>query len=109
MIKKYLKTTQFLSLATLFLSSCAFSVHQYHVSDTVPGTTLENSVEINAHREKFIVMGFSNNTDYVDEAFASLKKQCPQTITNINSRYSTALGLFSWTSTVKMTARCLKE
>lgn len=89
----------------LALVGCTHSVHQVHTSDfngMKPGAKAVESLG-----EQFVVMGFVTQTDYVDQAYRNLQKQCSGTITGITSRYSTSLGFFSWTNKVKMKGYCV--
>ena len=94
-------------------TGCFSSVHEYQAAGYAsptrrePGPPIEaNRIESNA--EQFVVLGITGNTDYVDEAFASLAMQCAGEVVGINTRYSTKLGFFSYTNEIHMQALCLK-
>jgi hypothetical protein len=50
----------------------------------------------------------TDNTHYVDEAYAQLLSQCTGEIVGVNTRYSTKLGFLSYRNTVDMQAFCLR-
>jgi hypothetical protein len=98
-----------ISTALLLLTGCTHALHQYHVSDTVPVPDKSDYKRITSKAEQFTVLGFIYDTNYVDDAFRALKKQCSNgDITGIHTRYSTSHGFFSWTNKIKMTATCIK-
>jgi hypothetical protein len=91
---------------------CAFSVHEYQASGYAPVTTPSGpprkAERIHAHGEQFVVLGVTDNTDYVDEAYASLLAQCTGEIVGLNTRTSTRLGFLSYTNDVDLQAMCLR-
>lgn len=90
------------------LSGCAFSVHQVQVSDFKPYAAIERGEVIKAKGEQFAVMGFVTETQYVDNAYADLQRQCPDgSISGITTQLSTDLGFFSWTNRVLMQGLCV--
>jgi hypothetical protein len=92
-------------LIYFLLAGCAYSVHQVHVADYDFKTKAPR--EISSAAEQFVVLGFTQNTDYVDLAWNQLKQKCDRgEISGVNTRFSTALGFFSWTNKVAMTAYC---
>ncbi len=94
----------FIFLAFL-TGGCAHSVHESHTSDfreMKPGAP-----QIEAASEQFVIMGFVNDTNYVNAAFNELQTKCPGRITGITTRYSTSLGFFSWTNKIHMTGYCI--
>lgn len=94
----------------LILSSCAHSIHSVHTSDFLPGAPIEAGEMVKATSEQFVVMGFVDNTQYVNSAYQKLMDACPDgRITGITTQYSTALGFFSWTNKVLMQGLCLRS
>lgn len=92
----------------LALTSCAHSIHEVHTSDFLPAAPIESGKIVKASGEQFVIMGFTDNTNYVDEAYDRLLQACPQgRITGITTQYSTALGFFSWTEKILMQGLCL--
>ena len=53
------------------------------------------------------MLGVTDNTEYVDEAYQRLLDQCQGDIVGVNTRYSTKLGFLSFKNTVEMQAFCL--
>ena len=99
--------------ATSGTIGCFSSVHEYQAAGYASPTRREPGPPIAASRiqsdaRQFVVLGLTGNTDYVDEAYASLTTQCPGEIVGVNTRYSTKLGFFSYTNEVHMQALCLK-
>lgn len=97
-----------LLLAALF-SSCAHSVHQVHTSDFDPYAPIESGKMISAQAEQFVILGFTSETEYVNQAYQKLMAQCPGRITGITTQLSTSLGFFSWTNKTLMQGLCLKN
>jgi hypothetical protein len=99
-----------LLIALTALSACAHSIHEVHTSDFSPGAAIEQGEMVKATGEQFVIMGITDNTAYVDEAYKSLMSACPKgTITGITTQYSTALGFFSWTNKILMQGLCLAK
>lgn len=85
------------------ISSCAHSIHQVHTSDFVKSS---NGKVIQAKAEQFVILGFTKQTDYVDQAYASLLKQCPGSISGITTQISTSLSFLSWTNKALIQGIC---
>lgn len=99
-----------LLLTAAILAGCAHSVHMVHTSDFVPYAKIEQGDVVKGHADQFVVLGFTGNTDYVDEAYRQLMQACPEgTITGITSQISTDLGFFSWTNHALMQGLCVKQ
>jgi hypothetical protein len=57
---------------------------------------------IKVSSSQFVVIGFAQSTNYVNQAARAFEKTCPNgEIGSIISRYYTALGFFSWTNHVE--------
>ncbi len=95
-----------LSLGFL-LFGCSHALHLTNVSDIDIKVSKKNSVQIDSEGEQFVVLGFVQQTEFVNQAYHDLEKKCPGEISGIQTRYSTSHGFFSWTNKVKMTAWCL--
>ena len=92
----------------LLLSACSYSVHQVHVSDFAPGVARSEGKRITAEATRFIVLGFDDDTDYVDDAYKKLMERCPKGhIQGITTQYSTAHGFFSWTNKIRLQGLCV--
>lgn len=94
--------------AMLTLAGCAHSIHEVHTSDFNPYAPIERGEMVKASTEQFVILGFTGNTDYVNEAYAKLQRTCPQgMVTGITTQYSTSLGFFSWTNKILMQGLCI--
>lgn len=100
-----------LALLALLLSGCTHSLHLVHVSDFDPSYKASNQGDwITSYAEQFTVMGFANDTNYVDRAYSKLKSQCQGGgIQGIQTEFWTSHGFFSWTNKVRMQGLCLKK
>lgn len=99
----------FLSLAAA-LSGCAHSIHQVHTSDFNPYSEIERGEMVKGYAEQFVVLGFVQETNYVNTAQQKLMAACPTgAITGITTQYSTSLGFFSWTNKIMMQGLCVKN
>jgi hypothetical protein len=98
----------FLLGSFLVLTSCAYSVHDVHVSDFTPYQPLEKKGEvIQSQASQFTVMGFVSDTRYVDTARVDLEKKCSGgDISGVVTQLYTELGFFSWTNHIKMQGFC---
>lgn len=99
------RTLLLLFVASL-LSACAHSLHLYQ-ADNQDG---QKGQLIEALTEQKVILGFTQDTNYVNQAFDQLKQQCQSgRVEGINTRYSTSLGFFSWTNKIRMRGYCVKS
>ena len=97
-----------LILASFFTFACTHSVHLVHVGDFKPYQKITSGKRIEAQAEQFVVLGFTQETDYVNLARAELIKKCPGgAIQGPMNRISTSHGFFSWTNKAYMQALCV--
>lgn len=91
-----------------FLVSCAFSMHEVHVSDFQPYAPLEKGGEVvKAVGEQFVILWFASDTNYVDDAYHKLQQQCPNgEISSISSQLYTELGFMSWKNRLLLQGVC---
>jgi hypothetical protein len=102
-------TKVILFLSLLFSFACTHSVHLVNVGDFKPYQKITSGKRIEAKAEQFVVLGFTQETDYVNMARAELMKQCEGgTIQGPMTRISTSHGFFSWTNKAYMQALCVK-
>lgn len=101
----------FAGLVGLFLTTgCAHSIHQVHTSDMIPYAAIESGDIVKGKAEQFVILGFTDNTDYVNQATHQLMAACPQgSISGITTQISTSLGFFSWTNKALMQGLCVKK
>jgi hypothetical protein len=113
-----------LVVAGALACGCSYSLHEYQAAGYAPATISSGAPtvrtaqptraaplaaeRIHAHAEQSVVLGITDNTDYVDEAFASLVSQCPGDVIGLNTRYSTKLGFLSYRNTIDIQALCLR-
>lgn len=99
-----------LILSSLFFIGCAHSIHQVHTSDFLPYAPLEAGKVVKGYGEQFVVLGFTGNTNYVDQAYQQLMLECPGgKISGITTQISTSLGFFSWTNKALLQGLCLNK
>ena len=100
-----------LLLPSLLFMGCTHSLHMAHVSDFAPTYQEYRKGElVKARTEQWTFMGFTGNTDYVDQAYRQMIAECPNgSIQGIVSQYSTSHGFFSWTNFVDMQGLCIKQ
>ena len=99
-------------LSTLFLlSACSHSIHLVHVSDFAPTyKALSEGRIVQSKAEQFVVMGFVQETNYVENAYQQLQASCPGAeIQGITTQFSTSHGFFSWTNFVEMQGLCVQK
>jgi hypothetical protein len=101
------------ALLALLTSGCGYSMHEYHVAGYAPITPAPadgpppKAQWIRARAEQNVVLGITDNTDYVNVAYDRLVQQCSGDIVALNTRYSTKLGFLSYTNTIDVQALCL--
>jgi hypothetical protein len=102
--------------ALLACSGCSYSMHEYQaggyaaspVAGTGAGAAPKQAEWIHARANQNVVLGITNNTRYVDEAYDQLLSQCSGEIVGVNTRYSTRLSFLSYENTVDVQAFCLR-
>ena len=92
-----------------FLLGCTYSVHQVPLSDFRPYVDSSKGKPIESHTKQFVILGFANETHYVDQAYQQLQTQCANgTVTGIASKYYSEHGFFSWTNHLVMQGLCVR-
>jgi hypothetical protein len=65
---------------------------------------------VKGEAEQFVVLGFTQDTSYVERAKSQLVSKCPNgAISGISTQISTDLGFFSWTNRALMQGLCVKS
>lgn len=91
-------------------TGCSHALHLSHIDDIQPVIRSPDAVRVRAQSEQFTVLGFTQDTDYVNQAYAKLQDSCRDgVITGINTRYSTSHGFLSWTNKVRMSGWCVRK
>ncbi len=91
------------------LSSCAHSIHDVYVSDFGGTKQMDANQIIQAKTEQFVILGFTKETDYVNQAYVSLQSKCSGEIVGISTQLSSSLGFLSWTNKALMQGFCLNK
>lgn len=103
-----MKSRLLLSILTLLTIACTHSYHVVHVGDFDPTyASYARGQLVTAESEQFVVLGFVQDTRYVDVAFAKLKSACAGNLQGVQTEYSTDHGFLSWTNRIRMQALCL--
>ncbi|HEY3816653.1 MAG TPA: hypothetical protein VGL81_05755 [Polyangiaceae bacterium] len=101
----------FAGLAVL-ASGCSYSMHEYQAAGYAAATPTSGpprqAVWIHSRADQGVLLGVTDNTDYVDVAYRGLLAECSGDIVGLNTRYSTKLGFLSFKNTVEMQAFCLE-
>jgi hypothetical protein len=101
-----------LALLATLACGCSYSMHEYqaagYAAPSNPGGPPRHAEWIHASADQHVVLGITDNTRYVDEAYDRLIGQCTGDIVAVNTRYSTALSFLSYKNTVDMQAFCLR-
>lgn len=99
-------------LLGLLASGCTYSMHEYqaggYAASPVAGPPRQ-AEWIHARGEQSVVLGVTDNTDYVDHAYTKLLDQCSGEVVGVNTRFSTSLSFLSYTNVVEMRAMCLRD
>jgi hypothetical protein len=98
-------------LLALLLVGCTHSLHVAQYSDFGPTyVAFQKGSWVRASTEQFVVLGFAENTNFVDETYQKLKTACPDgVVQGIETQYTTDHGFFSWTNRVKMQGLCVRR
>lgn len=81
-----------------------------HVGDFKPYQRNTAGEKIEAKSQQTVFLGFTLETDYVNNARKKLMNQCTNgSIQGPVTRLSTSHGFFSWTNTAYMQALCVKK
>lgn len=96
-------------LAVALLSACTHSLHVAHYSDFNPTYASYGRGEmVEAEASQFVIMGFIFQTDYVNEAYDRIQRQCPGgRIQGIETQYTSDHGFMSWTNRIHMQGLCV--
>jgi len=87
--------------------SCAHSIHLVHTTSFDSTLSKKKPKIIKSQSEQFVFLGFSYDTDYVDQAYHSLQKKCQEgRIEGITTQFSTSLGFLSWKNKILMQGLC---
>jgi hypothetical protein len=102
----------FCALLGVLASGCTYSMHEYQAAGyaAVPTAGAPRQAEwIHAHGEQRVILGVTDNTDYIDHAYSDLLDQCTGEVVGLNTRFSTSLGFLSYKNVVEMRAMCLRD
>jgi len=103
-----MRTLAKLTMGAVLLTGCMHSIHQVHVSDFEPFDKFESGNIVSAKAEQFVILGFVQQTDYVNNAYKMLQEKCPKgQLQGITTQYSTSLSFFSWTNKILMQGLCV--
>ena len=94
-------------------TGCTYAMHEYqaagYAATPTPGSPPRQATWVHARAEQSVILGITDNTDYVDHAYEDLLGQCPGEMVGLNTRYSTSLGFLSFRNVVEMRAMCLHD
>lgn len=93
----------------MLASGCSYALHQVHEGDIARIPTSREFKRVKSQGEQKVVLGFVQQTDFVNRAYRDLAKQCEgHEVEGIQTRYSTAHGFLSWTNKVVMQGYCVE-
>lgn len=89
-------------------AACTHSIHQVQVSDFQPYAAIESGNVVKGYAEQFVVLGFTQETNYVNEAVHQLADACPVgELTGITTQISTSHGFLSWKNKALIQGLCV--
>jgi hypothetical protein len=98
-----------LGASLLWLAGCTHSVHLVNFSDFRPYPSGQER-RVEAQAEQQVVLGITDNTNYVNVAYRQLLEKCPRgQLTGIQTKFYTSHGFFSWTEKIAMSGVCAPE
>ncbi len=96
-----------LGLLMIVASGCTHSIHIVNAGGYQPYVKPKKGKLIEAESEQFTILGFTGNTDYVDQAYEEIQSQCRKgKITGVTTQFSTSHGFFSWTNKILIRGTC---
>ena len=106
-----MRAIAFAGLLGLLASGCTYSMHEYQAGGyaAAPVAGARQAEWIHARGEQSVILGVTDNTDYVDHAYADLLDQCSGEVVGVNTRFSTSLGFLSYKNVIEMRAMCLHD
>ncbi len=91
----------------MLLAGCTHSIHMVHTDGFNSGISPNDQAHyVEAVATQDVVFFFAFDTDYVDEAKASLEQQCPTKLSAVSTQYSTSHGFLHWTNKILMKGLC---
>lgn len=95
------------AMLALLGAGCTHSVHLVHVSDFTPYGNEGQKLLVKTERK--VILGFGQDTAYVDDAYRKLMQKCPDgQIVGITTESMTSQGFLSNTDKIYMKGRCVK-
>jgi len=105
---KKLTTAVVLLSSMLLLGGCTSSIHLVNTAGfDQPMPTDAEPRYLVAEAEKNVILGFSFDTDYVDEARESLIAQCDGDLVAVSTQYYTEHDFLHWTNKILMKGICI--
>lgn len=90
--------------------SCSHSIHLVQVGEFTPYGRLKSGKLIRAEATQKSIMGFNQETNYVDNAYEKLQDQCKDgAVKGVTTQFSTSHGFFSWTNKILMQGVCVRS
>ncbi|MDD9951662.1 MAG: hypothetical protein OXT67_08875 [Zetaproteobacteria bacterium] len=97
----------FTLLVSLWLQSCAYSIHQNHMGSFDESTATKGKIIKVDHKEQIIFADFTD-VNWVDRSYQELMAKCPAgRIIGISTLYATDLGFFSWKERIRLEGSCI--
>ncbi|ALO34602.1 hypothetical protein CMT41_07640 [Colwellia sp. MT41] len=93
-------------LMLALLGGCTSSIHMSQVDIDSNYHELDSYKVIEIEESQKNMLGFVFHTDYVDQAYTNLLRQCPNGTAIINVEYLTNHGFLSWTDIIRIKAIC---
>jgi hypothetical protein len=99
--------------AAACLQGCAVglgkSVHQYVLTETETPKGRQKVRSIEAEADQLVLLGFTDNTDFADQARERLLEKCPKgRIVGISAKHSTDLGFMAYRNRMRLTGLCVE-
>lgn len=98
--------TLLLLLIIVMLGGCTSSIHMSQVDIGSNYNELDSGKLIEIEESQKNILGFVYDTNYVDQAYTNLLRQCPKGTAIINVEYLTNHGFLSWTDKIRIKAIC---
>lgn len=96
------------ALVSILTGACTHSVHLVYASDFSPYKGQKVGKMIEGSAERRIILGFTGDSNYVEDAFEDLRGKCPHgQIVGVTTEFTTSHSFLSWVNKVIMKGECL--
>lgn len=94
-------------LGGLLQSACSHSIHQLYVGTMDRGANYKKGRWVQAESKDYVILGFAQDTSYVEQAVAELESRCRGRLAQVNTEHLTSFRLLSYYQKVILKGWCV--